>query len=387
MNPREWRIIRRILSIGVRAILLVGLAALTAIPFVWMAVSSLHHQTASPPTLAGLFSPEKWRFAGWRGHPTESSSRLTLNLDRDRIIEAVFIRDTPGEPVPALESTAAEPLVAASGALPRVALTLNVVGRGRVLADPPPAGDGTYPRGTTVTLTAVESRGWHPENYATVLTIPELPVWRFAINSFILSSGVVILQLLLCAPAAFAFARLEFRGRDALFWLFLLTMMIPAPVLIVPLFTIVQKLGWLNTYLGMIVPYPYLSTAFGTFLLRQYFITIPRSLDEAARLDGCGNIGLLWHILLPSAKPAVVSVTVFAFLWSWGDFYWPSLATTSMTMRPLEVGLSVFRDSYADRNWPMQMTASVLVILPMLIVFIAAQRFFVRGLATSGLKA
>lgn len=387
MNPRGRRALGRTVSIGIRALLLISLAVLTATPFVWMAVSSLHYQSAPPPTLAGLFSPEKWRFAGWRGDLRGSGEKLTLTLDHDRVVEAVFMRDAPNEPAPSLESAAAAPPAAATESLPRAALTINVVGRGRVRADPPPAGDGTYPRGATVTLTAEPSRGWHPENYATVLTIPELPVWRFSINSLILSTGVVLLQLLLCAPAAFAFARLEFRGRDALFWLFLLTMMIPAPVLIVPLFTIVQKLGWLNTYLGLIVPYPYLSTAFGTFLLRQYFISIPRSLDEAARLDGCGNCRLLWHVLLPSAKPAVVSVAVFAFLWSWGDFYWPSLATTSMTMRPLEVGLSVFRDSYADRNWPMQMTASVLVILPMLVVFIAAQRFFVQGLATSGLKA
>jgi len=157
-------------------------------------------------------------------------------------------------------------------------------------------------------------------------------------------------------------------------------------VLIVPLFMLVQKLGWLDTYWGLIIPYPYLSTAFGTFLLRQFFITLPRSLDDAARIDGCGELRLLWYVILPSAKPALATVAAFAFIWTWTDFYWPLLATSSTEMRTLEVGLSVFKDAYGGTQWPLQMAAAVIVLLPVLAFFLAMQRFFVRGVVLSGMK-
>lgn len=228
--------------------------------------------------------------------------------------------------------------------------------------------------------------GWHFENYVYVLTFPELPVWRFALNTVIVVAGVLLFQVPLCALAAFGFSRLRFWGRDALFFAFLLTMMIPAQVLIVPLFEITRQLGWLDTYAGLIIPYPYLSTAFGTFLLRQYFLSIPRSLDDAARLDGCGDFGIFWHVILPSARPAVATVATFAFIWTWGEFYWPLLATSTTPMRTLEVGLSVFRDAYGGVRWPLQMAAAVIVLLPVLAFFLFMQRYFVRSTLMSGLK-
>ena len=227
---------------------------------------------------------------------------------------------------------------------------------------------------------------WAPENYVYVLTLPELPVWRFALNSLITSLGVVALQLLLCVPAAYAFARLRFPGRDALFGAFLVTMMVPPQVLIVPLYLITQRLGWLDTYAGLIVPYPYLHTAFGTFLLRQYFLSIPRTLDDAARLDGCGELRTLWHILLPLSRPATGTVAVFALVWSWTEFYWPLLAASSNRMRTLETGLAVFKDAYGGTNWPLQMAAAVVVLAPLLLFFLAMQRYFVRSDALGGLK-
>jgi len=228
--------------------------------------------------------------------------------------------------------------------------------------------------------------GYHFDNYRYVLTYGELPVWRFAVNSVIVTTGVVLFQLALCSLAAFGFARLHFRGRNSIFFLFLLTMMIPGQVLIVPLFLMVQKLGWLDSYWGLIIPYQYLSTAFGTFLLRQFFVTIPHSLDEAARLDGCSELGVFWHVILPSSKPALATVAAFAFIWTWTDFYWALLASSSRTMRPLEVGLSAFRDSYGMTCWSLQMTAAVIVLVPVLLVFLALQRYFVRGVVTSGIK-
>ncbi len=227
---------------------------------------------------------------------------------------------------------------------------------------------------------------WAWGNYARVLFFPELPVARFALNSIVVTAAVVLLQLIICSLAAYAFARMTFRGRDALFALFLLTMMIPATVMIVPLFLTTHKMGLLNTYAGLILPYPYLSTAFGTFLLRQYFVSLPRSLDEAARLDGASDLQVYWHIVLPSSKPALATLGAFGFIWTWTDFYWPMLATSSTEMRTLEVGLSIFKDAYGGTNWPLQMTAAVIVMVPALLVFLALQRHFVKGVVLSGIK-
>ena len=228
--------------------------------------------------------------------------------------------------------------------------------------------------------------GFHFENYKYVLTFGELPVWRFLVNSVIVTSGVVLFQLAICSLAAYGFSRLRFRGRDTLFFVFLLTMMIPAPVLVVPLFSMVRSLGWLDTYWGLIIPYPYLSAAFGTFLLRQFFMTVPRSLDDAARIDGCGDLGIYWHVIMPSARPALATVAAFAFIWTWSDFYWPLMATSTTTMRTLEVGLSVFSSAYEGTRWPLQMTAAVIVLIPVLTFFLFMQRFFVQGVSRSGLK-
>jgi len=163
-------------------------------------------------------------------------------------------------------------------------------------------------------------------------------------------------------------------------------MMIPASVMVVPLFMTVDQLGLLDTYAGLILPYPYLSTAFGTFLLRQFFITIPKSLDEAARLDGCSDWGIFRHVILPSSKPALATLAAFGFIWTWTDFYWPLLATSTRDMRTLEVGLSIFKDAYGTMNRPLQMTAAVIVLVPALVFFLALQKYFVRGVVLSGIK-
>ncbi len=234
--------------------------------------------------------------------------------------------------------------------------------------------------------TLLRPPSWHPENYTYVLLFPELPVKRFIINSFIVTGGVVLFQLTLCSLAAYAFSRLHWRGRDALFYLFLVIMMIPGQVLVVPLFFIVEKLGMINTYWGLIIPAQYLSTAFGTFLLRQFFITIPPALDEAARLDGCSELGVFWHVILPAAKPALATVAAFAFIWTWTDFYWALIATHSRDMRTLEVGLSIFNESFSGTRYPLRMAAAVIVLVPVMAVFLLLQRYFVRGVTMSGVK-
>lgn len=231
-----------------------------------------------------------------------------------------------------------------------------------------------------------QPKEWAFSNYAYVLSFPDLPVARFFANSLIVTGAVVAVQLAVCSLAAYGFARMTFRGRDTLFAAFLVTMMVPGTILIVPLFLTTHRLGLLNTYAGLILPYPYLSTAFGTFLLRQFFLTIPRSLDEAARLDGASDFQIYWHIVLPASRPALATLGAFGFIWSWTDFYWPMLATSTVDMRTLEVGLSIFKDAYGATNWPLQMTAAVIVMVPALVVFLALQRYFVRGVALSGIK-
>lgn len=225
---------------------------------------------------------------------------------------------------------------------------------------------------------------WHWENYATVLTMQATPFFRFLGNTVLVAVCVVMGQLALCSLAGYGFARLRFWGREMVFFLFLATMMIPGQVTMIPAFLTVRAFGWLNTYWALIVPG--ISSAFGIFLMRQFFLTLPRELDDAARLDGCDEFGLYWRIALPLSAPALATLAAFAFIATWTDFFWPLLVTSTTEMRTLEVGLSLFKDSFGATNWPLQMAAAVLVLLPVLFVFLCTQRFFVRGIAMTGLK-
>ena len=225
---------------------------------------------------------------------------------------------------------------------------------------------------------------FHWENYTTVLLRSEIPVGRFFFNSMFVSTCVVLGQLLVCSLAAYAFARLRFKGRDAIFIAFLLSMMFAGPVTQIPVYLMLRNFGWLDTYLALIVPG--VSSAFSIFLLRQFFIQIPIELDEAARLDGAGEFKIYWRLIMPMSKAALATAGVFTFIGVWTDFFWPLLATDSLHMRTLEVGLSIFKNSYGATNWPLQMTAAVIVMLPILIVFIVLQRHFVKGITMGSIK-
>lgn len=220
-------------------------------------------------------------------------------------------------------------------------------------------------------------------NYPHVLTMPGAPFFLFFGNTLLVTVCVVAGQVFVCSLAAYAFARLRFVGRHVLFVAFLATMMIPGQVTMIPTFTLVARLGWINTYWALIVPG--LSSAFGIFLLRQFFLTLPRELEDAARVDGANEWQVYRRVILPLSKPALTTLAVFTFMGTWTDFLWPLLMTNSLAMRTLEVGLSVFKTSYTT-DWPKQMTASVLVMLPVLLVYIFTQRFFTRGIALTGLK-
>ncbi len=224
----------------------------------------------------------------------------------------------------------------------------------------------------------------HFENYQTVLEMTATPFLRFLGNTVLTAVFVVGGQLLFCSLAGYGFARLRFKGRDLLFLLFVATMMIPGQVTMIPAFLVVRSFGWLDTYLALIVPG--LSSAFGIFLMRQFFLSLPKELDDAARLDGCSEFGLYWRIALPLSQPALATLAAFAFIATWTDFFWPLLVTNSTEMRTLEVGLSLFKDAFGTTNWPLQMAAAVLTLLPVLVVFLFTQRYFVRGIALTGLK-
>jgi multiple sugar transport system permease protein len=221
----------------------------------------------------------------------------------------------------------------------------------------------------------------HWDNYAKALTL--LPFGRFFLNSAIMSLGIVVLQVVTCSMAAYAFARLRFRGRNGLFGAYLGTMMIPQIVTLVPVYLIVENLGWINSYWALIIPFA--SSAWGTFLLRQFFLGLPRELEEAARLDGASEARILLRIILPLAKPALATLAVFAFLSAWQGFLWPLLATDSMGMRPVEVGVAMF-SALHDRNWPYQMAAAVTATVPLVVAFAIAQKQFLKGIALTGLK-
>jgi multiple sugar transport system permease protein len=219
-------------------------------------------------------------------------------------------------------------------------------------------------------------------NYSTALN--SLPFDRFYFNSLVVAISVTILQLFTSSLAAFAFARLRFKGRDTIFIIYLIALMIPFPVLLVPNFIIVRQLGWYDSYLALIVPPAF--SAFSTFLLRQYYRGFPMEYDEAARMDGASSLRIWWNVVLPNSKPALAALSIFIFLGQWNDFLWPLVVTNSQEMRTLPVGLNMFQGQYLVR-WELLMAATVVALVPVLIVYVFAQNWVIKGLSvTSGLK-
>lgn len=210
------------------------------------------------------------------------------------------------------------------------------------------------------------------------------------INSLIVASTVTLGQLLTSSLAAYAFARLSFPGRDKLFLAYLATMMVPGVVTMIPVFVLLKYLDawtgipWRDTYKALILPGMF--SAYGTFMLRQFFMTIPTDLEDAARIDGCGKLGVYRNVILPLSKPALATLATMVFIGSWNDFMWPLIVTDSTGMKTLPVGLASFQGQY-NTDWALLMAASLIVMVPILLVFLINQRFFVRGIVLSGLKA
>jgi multiple sugar transport system permease protein len=210
-----------------------------------------------------------------------------------------------------------------------------------------------------------------------------MPFARFYFNSLFVGTVVTIGQVLTSAMAAYAFARLNFPFRDKLFFGYLATMMIPGSVTMIPVFILFKLLGLVDTYSALILPGFF--SAYGTFMLRQFFMSIPKELEEAAKLDGCSLWGIFINVILPLSKPGLATLTTFTFMGSWGNFMWPMIVTNSEEIKTLPIGLLSFQGMY-NTDWTLLMAGSLIVLIPVIIVFLLGQRHFVEGIQMGAIK-
>jgi multiple sugar transport system permease protein len=230
-------------------------------------------------------------------------------------------------------------------------------------------------------FTTVWPTEWHWENYAHAWQAA--PFGRYYLNSVVMTVGIVVGHLVLDSMAAYAFARLRFPAKNAIFLTLLATMMVPQFVTIIPAFSLVVELRWIDTYWALIVPR--LADVFGIVLLRQYFSTIPREIEEAARLDGCGRIRTFVQVVVPLSRASLATVATFAMLFAWNDFLWPLLATNGDEMRTIQIGLAAFQGRYGT-SWNYLMAGTLMAAVPTIVMFLVFQRALVRGVAGTGVK-
>jgi multiple sugar transport system permease protein len=223
--------------------------------------------------------------------------------------------------------------------------------------------------------------GVHYQNYSAVLT--EAPFGRWFLNTLLVTTACVIGNLVFCSLAGYAFARLRFAGKNLAFILCLATLMIPFQVIMIPTFLIIRSAGLIDTLPALILPN--LASGFGIFMMRQFFRTLPIELEEAARIDGASRLGVLVRVVVPLSAPALATLAVITFMWTWNDFLWPLITIYSESNMTLQLGLTTFQGVH-QTNTALLMAANVMSMLPILLLFFIAQRWFVRGIATSGLK-
>lgn len=240
------------------------------------------------------------------------------------------------------------------------------------LKSPATAFDGNW-------ILPVKAISW--QNYIEVIQL--LPFGRFFLNSLFMAASITLLQVLTSSLAAYAFARLRFPGRERIFLIYLATLMVPGQVTIIPLYFIIKYFGWIDQYPGVIFPAAF--TALGTFLLRQFFMTIPRELEDAAHLDGAGRFAIYWKIILPLSLPALTTLGIFVFINAWNDFFWPFIVLADPQKLPLPVGLTKLVTAHAS-DWTRLMAGTMLALLPALLVYIFFQRFINRGIVLTGFK-
>ncbi|TJY39837.1 carbohydrate ABC transporter permease [Cohnella pontilimi] len=218
---------------------------------------------------------------------------------------------------------------------------------------------------------------WYPRIFE------QVPFGRFYFNTIWVTVGRTVPQVFLCAMAAYGFARLRFPGRTAIFIGVLAILMVPSQVLLIPQYFEMVRFGWVDTYKALIVPGIF--SAYGTFLLRQFFLTLPKELEEAAVIDGCHYWTIFWRILLPLTVPALAALTFFVVLWSWNDFMWPMVVTNDESMRVLSVGINSLQGVYTSQQ-PLLMAGAVMATIPLLVFFLVLQRFVIKGISFSGIK-
>ena len=220
---------------------------------------------------------------------------------------------------------------------------------------------------------------WH--NYVEIFKV--VPYGRWFLNSTFIAVTQTVLYLFVASLAGFTFARMRFPGREFIFTLYLATLMVPGQVTLIPRFIMMKELHLIDTFAAVIIPGAF--NAYGVFLLRQFFTTLPDSLEEAAILDGASYFRIYWSIILPLAGPGLATLGLFSFMGAWNDFLWPLIVINSENMKPLSVGLASFHGLY-ETNWPYLMAASTVALIPIVLVFILAQKYFVRGIALTGVK-
>ncbi|HUF38681.1 MAG TPA: carbohydrate ABC transporter permease [Anaerolineales bacterium] len=224
---------------------------------------------------------------------------------------------------------------------------------------------------------------WTVENYITAWT--SKPFGRFFFNSVVQTGVIVVFQVFFSILAAYAFSVLEFKGRDFMFYFVLGSLMVPFQLTFIPNFILISDLGWTNTYAGLTVPF--LASAFGVFLLRQFFMGVPRDLHDAAIMDGASNWRYLWTILVPLSKGSISAFGIFAFLSAWSQYLWPLIITNDESMRTIQIAIRFFLfDQERGADWGAIMASAMIALLPTLAIFLVAQRQLVKGIAMTGLK-
>lgn len=223
----------------------------------------------------------------------------------------------------------------------------------------------------------------HPtwSNYVAIFS--KIPFARYILNSFVVASATTLFQIITAVLGAYAFSRMDFKGKNFAFYSLLATMMIPSQLLMIPQYLVVAKFGWINTYEGLIIPYA--ATAISTFFMRQFFLTIPRDLEDAAIIDGCNQFQILTKIFLPLSKPAISTIAVFSFMWSWNGYFWPLLVVNVPDMRTIQLGLAMFR-TQGGIQWGQFMAGTIIATLPILVVYFFAQKHFIKSITLTGLK-
>jgi len=220
-------------------------------------------------------------------------------------------------------------------------------------------------------------------NYKRVLEL--LPFGRFLLNSMFLATVVPAISIILASMAAYAFARLEFKGRDFIFMLLLGVMMLPGHVTLIPRYALMIKLGWVNRYIALIIPAIFsASLVFKIFFMRQHFLSIPRELEEAALIDGCSQWGVWWNIMMPNSRPALAALAIIGFKTEWNSFLWPNVVINDFMKMPIQVGLT-YLQSNAQSSWDILMAGTTIAIVPVILIFICFQQYFMAGSLTSGI--